>query len=48
MRTPLPAPTASEDGRRTVVLNEIVVRKAWQGRGVAWQRHGARNVGGGW
>ncbi|MFI1013395.1 GNAT family N-acetyltransferase [Streptomyces sp. NPDC020965] len=30
-----------EDGRRTVALNEIVVRKPWRGSGVAWQLHQA-------
>ena len=39
--TPLPDGYAAEDGRRTVALNEIVVRKAWRGRGVARQIHEA-------
>ncbi|MEK8146326.1 hypothetical protein NKH18_48915 [Streptomyces sp. M10(2022)] len=37
----LPASTTSEDGKRSVALNEIVVRKAWRGRSVAWQLHEA-------
>ncbi|MFJ8855011.1 hypothetical protein [Streptomyces sp. NPDC102437] len=41
MLTPLPDALATEDGKRTVSLNEIVVRKAWRGRGVAWQLHEA-------
>lgn len=41
MTTPLPDGYAREDGIRTVALNEIVVRKHWRGRGVAWQIHEA-------
>ncbi|MFV5998893.1 GNAT family N-acetyltransferase [Streptomyces sp. NPDC056231] len=39
MLTPLPAAWMAENGKRTVALNEIVVRKAWRGRSVAWQLH---------
>ncbi|MFI7340156.1 GNAT family N-acetyltransferase [Streptomyces sp. NPDC050085] len=39
MITPLPDGYTAEDGQRTVALNEIVVRKPWRGRGVAWQLH---------
>ncbi|PIB03457.1 MULTISPECIES: GNAT family N-acetyltransferase [Streptomyces] len=39
MTTPLPDGYTTEDGKRTVALNEIVVRKPWRGRGVAWQIH---------
>lgn len=35
----LPAEYTRENGRRTVALQEIVVRKQWRGRGVAWQIH---------
>lgn len=41
MKEPLPAETTHEDGHRTVSLNEIVVRKSWRGRSVAWQLHEA-------
>ncbi|MFI0975962.1 GNAT family N-acetyltransferase [Streptomyces sp. NPDC021093] len=41
MTTPLPEGYTEEDGKRTVALNEIVVRKPWRGRGVAWQIHEA-------
>ncbi|MFD9575363.1 GNAT family N-acetyltransferase [Streptomyces sp. NPDC059982] len=41
MADPLPEDFTSEDGRRTVALNEIVVRKQWRGSGVAWQLHEA-------
>jgi GNAT superfamily N-acetyltransferase len=37
----LPEGYTREDGKRTVSLNEIVVRKEWRGRGVAWQIHQA-------
>ncbi|PGH46941.1 GNAT family N-acetyltransferase [Streptomyces sp. Ru87] len=39
MITPLPEEMTKEDGKRTVALNEIVVRRPWRGRGVAWQLH---------
>lgn len=35
----LPEVYTREDGKRTVALQEIVVRKQWRGRGVAWQVH---------
>ncbi|MDQ0904475.1 ribosomal protein S18 acetylase RimI-like enzyme [Streptomyces canus] len=41
MLTPLPAGVTVENGKRTVALNEIVVRKQWRGRSVAWQLHEA-------
>lgn len=41
MTAPLPEGFAREDGKRTVALNEIVVRKRWRGRAVAWQLHEA-------
>ncbi|MEU8943467.1 GNAT family N-acetyltransferase [Streptomyces goshikiensis] len=41
MQSPLPAGFTDEDGKRTVALNEIVVRKPWRGSGVAWQLHEA-------
>ncbi|GAA3160420.1 MULTISPECIES: GNAT family N-acetyltransferase [Streptomyces] len=41
MKVPLPGDMAREDGRRTVALNEIVVRKEWRGRSIAWQLHEA-------
>jgi GNAT superfamily N-acetyltransferase len=41
MRQPLPEDMTKEDGRRTVALNEIVVRGPWRGRAVAWQLHEA-------
>lgn len=41
MTTELPEGYTVEDGKRTVALNEIVVRKPWRGRGVAWQLHEA-------
>lgn len=41
MLTPLPATLMAENGKRTVALNEIVVRKAWRGRSIAWQLHEA-------
>lgn len=41
MTEPLPVKTTHEDGQRTVALNEIVVRKPWRGRSVAWQLHEA-------
>ncbi|MGW6456294.1 N-acetyltransferase family protein [Streptomyces sp. NPDC055078] len=41
MTEPLPAEYVREDGKRTVALNEIVVRKPWRGQGVAWQLHEA-------
>ncbi|MFD7405969.1 GNAT family N-acetyltransferase [Streptomyces sp. NPDC059866] len=39
MITELPQGYTEEDGKRTVALNEIVVRKPWRGRGIAWQIH---------
>lgn len=39
MTTPLPEGYTEEDGTRTLVLNEIVVRRAWRGRGVAGRLH---------
>ncbi|MGW6055389.1 N-acetyltransferase family protein [Streptomyces sp. NPDC055189] len=39
MTTPLPGGFTDEDGTRTAALNEIVVRKPWRGRGIAWQIH---------
>ncbi|MFH8729706.1 GNAT family N-acetyltransferase [Streptomyces termitum] len=39
MITELPDGYTDEDGVRTVALNEIVVRKPWRGRGIAWQIH---------
>jgi GNAT superfamily N-acetyltransferase len=41
MLTPLPDVVTAENGKRTVSLNEIVVRKPWRGRSVAWQLHEA-------
>ncbi|MGW4101809.1 GNAT family N-acetyltransferase [Streptomyces sp. NPDC004976] len=41
MLTPLSAEVTAEEGKRTVALNEIVVRKPWRGRSVAWQLHEA-------
>ncbi|MFE6894821.1 GNAT family N-acetyltransferase [Streptomyces sp. NPDC057694] len=41
MLTPLTPDASKEDGKRTVSLNEIVVRKPWRGRSVAWQLHEA-------
>lgn len=41
MTNELPAEYTREDGKRTVALQEIVVRKQWRGRGVAWQIHQA-------
>ncbi|MCX5396933.1 GNAT family N-acetyltransferase [Streptomyces sp. NBC_00102] len=41
MTTPLPDGYTEENGTRTVALNEIVVRKPWRGRGIAWQIHEA-------
>ncbi|MFJ7209682.1 GNAT family N-acetyltransferase [Streptomyces sp. NPDC098789] len=41
MRNPLPAEYTIENGKRTVALNEIVVRKEWRGSGFAWQLHEA-------
>lgn len=41
MKNPLPEGFTVEDGKRTVALNEIVVRKPWRGSGVAWQLHEA-------
>ncbi|WP_329028141.1 GNAT family N-acetyltransferase [Streptomyces sp. NBC_00690] len=41
MTEPLPREYLREDGKRTLALNEIVVRKPWRGRGVAWQIHEA-------
>jgi hypothetical protein len=41
MKAPLPDDITREDGRRTVALNEIVVRRPWRGRSVAWQLHEA-------
>ncbi|MGW2291852.1 GNAT family N-acetyltransferase [Streptomyces phaeochromogenes] len=41
MTEPLPEDLLREDGRRTVALNEIVVRKPWRGRSIAWQLHEA-------
>lgn len=38
---PLSAEFTHETGQRTVALNEIVVRKPWRGRGIAWQLHEA-------
>lgn len=37
----LPEAYTREDGKRTVALQEIVVRKQWRGCGVAWQVHQA-------
>lgn len=39
MTEPLPDEFIKEDGKRTVALNEIVVRRPWRGSGVAWQLH---------
>ncbi|MFD9864465.1 GNAT family N-acetyltransferase [Streptomyces alboflavus] len=39
MTTPLPEGYTDEDGTRTLALNEIVVREAWRGTGVAHQLH---------
>ncbi|MGW0557314.1 N-acetyltransferase family protein [Streptomyces sp. NPDC002926] len=39
--TELPQGYTDENGKRTVALNEIVVRRPWRGRGVAWQIHEA-------
>jgi GNAT superfamily N-acetyltransferase len=41
MLMPLSTEVTAEDGRRTVSLNEIVVRKPWRGLSVAWQLHEA-------
>ncbi|MFI1868402.1 GNAT family N-acetyltransferase [Streptomyces jumonjinensis] len=41
MSEPQPVEFIREDGKRTVALNEIVVRKPWRGNGVAWQLHEA-------
>jgi GNAT superfamily N-acetyltransferase len=41
MKEPLAEDFTREDGKRTVALNEIVVRKPWRGSGVAWQLHEA-------
>ncbi|MFI0220472.1 N-acetyltransferase [Streptomyces lydicus] len=41
MKSPLPEEMTAENGTRTVALNEIVVRKPWRGRSVAWQLHEA-------
>ncbi|MEU9113254.1 GNAT family N-acetyltransferase [Streptomyces sp. NPDC048483] len=41
MTSPLPEEMTTEDGTRTVALNEIVVRKPWRGRSIAWQLHEA-------
>ncbi|CAL9655080.1 MULTISPECIES: GNAT family N-acetyltransferase [Streptomyces] len=41
MLAPLSAEVTTEDGKRTVALNEIVVRKPWRGRSIAWQLHEA-------
>jgi len=39
MLTPLPDGYATETGTRTLALNEIMVRKAWRGQGVARRIH---------
>ncbi|MFE0422324.1 N-acetyltransferase [Streptomyces sp. NPDC058953] len=39
MTEPVPEDVIREDGRRTVGLNEIVVRKRWRGTGVARRLH---------
>lgn len=39
MTTPLPDGYTSEDGHRTLALNEIVVRKSWRGTGTALALH---------
>lgn len=39
MTTPLPEGYTDETGARTLALNEIVVRKAWRGTGVARRLH---------
>ncbi|SOE13657.1 Acetyltransferase (GNAT) family protein [Streptomyces sp. 2323.1] len=41
MTSPLPKEMTTEDSTRTVTLNEIVVRKPWRGRSIAWQLHEA-------
>ncbi|MGW2118471.1 N-acetyltransferase [Streptomyces zhihengii] len=41
MLEPQPVELTREDGHRTVALNEIVVRKEWRGRSIAWQLHEA-------
>ncbi|MBQ0827343.1 GNAT family N-acetyltransferase [Streptomyces tagetis] len=41
MTEPLQVAFTHETGERTVALNEIVVRKPWRGRGIAWQLHEA-------
>ncbi|MFJ8589678.1 GNAT family N-acetyltransferase [Streptomyces sp. NPDC093595] len=41
MSEPLAEDFTRENGKRTVALNEIVVRKPWRGSGVAWQLHEA-------
>lgn len=39
MTTPIQPEVTREDGKRTVALNEIVVRRPWRGSGTAWQIH---------
>ncbi|MFH8738068.1 N-acetyltransferase [Streptomyces sp. NPDC017964] len=41
MLTAVDPAVTKEDGKRTVSLNEIVVRKPWRGRSIAWQLHEA-------
>ncbi|UFQ99880.1 GNAT family N-acetyltransferase [Streptomyces sp. Go40/10] len=41
MLTPISDDITTETGTRTVSLNEIVVRKPWRGRSIAWQLHEA-------
>ncbi|MGW1977691.1 N-acetyltransferase family protein [Streptomyces sp. NPDC001889] len=41
MTSPQTREFTREDGKRTVALNEIVVRKPWRGTGTAWQLHEA-------
>lgn len=41
MLTAVDPVVTKEDGKRTVSLNEIVVRKPWRGRSIAWQLHEA-------
>lgn len=39
MRTALPDGYTTEDGKRTLALNEIVVRRPWRGTGLAHRLH---------
>ncbi|GAA0470754.1 hypothetical protein GCM10009544_36040 [Streptomyces stramineus] len=39
MLTPLPAPDIAENGRRTLALFELMVRKPWRGTGSARRIH---------